>query len=93
MPSRALDNDLFFLVANRVGVEDRGTDSVEFNGTSVVYDCDGNILALADPYSEEVISADIDQLESRDKAINAMNDIFTDRVPKYYFLGRICFLQ
>jgi predicted amidohydrolase len=87
MPSRALDNHLFFLVANRVGVEDRGTDSVEFNGTSVVYDCDGNILALADPYSEEVISADIDQLESRDKAINAMNDIFTDRVPKYYFLG------
>ena len=87
MPSRALDNHLYFMVANRIGKEERATETLVFNGTSVVYDYDGNILALADPYSEEVVIADIYPQESRDKAINAMNDIFTDRIPKYYFLG------
>lgn len=87
MPSRALDNHLYLVVANRIGKEERGTETLEFNGTSVMYDYDGNIMALADPYSEEVIFSDIDPKESRDKAINAMNDIFTDRIPKYYFLG------
>ncbi len=87
MPSRALDNHVFLLVANRIGKEERGTETLEFNGTSVIYDYDGNILALSDPHSEEVITTNIDPKESRDKSINAMNDIFTDRIPKYYFLG------
>ena len=87
MPSRALDNHVFLLVANRIGTEARREDELNFNGMSVIYNCYGEVLNLAGPNEEATIIADIDPTEARDKSINAFNDIFSDRRPRFYFLG------
>jgi len=87
MPSRALDNHVFLLIANRIGTEARREDELNFNGMSVIYNCYGEVLNLAGPNEEATIIADIDPNEARDKSINAFNDIFSDRRPHYYFLG------
>lgn len=87
MPSRALDNHVFLLVANRIGIEARREEELNFNGMSVIYNCYGEVLNLAGPNEELDIIAEIDPTEARDKSINAFNDIFTDRRPNNYFLG------
>lgn len=87
MPSRALDNHIFLVVANRIGTETRREEELNFNGMSVIYNYYGEVLNLAGPNEESVITAEIDPKEARDKAINAFNDIIMDRRPQYYFLG------
>lgn len=87
MPSRALDNHVFLVVANRTGTEVRREDELNFNGMSVIYNCFGEVLNLAGPNGDADIIAEIDHKEARDKSINAFNDIFMDRRPHNYFLG------
>jgi len=87
MPARALDNHIYLAIANRIGTESRRDEELSFNGMSVIYDYYGEVLDLATPTEETIITAEFNHREARDKSINALNDIFTDRVPKYYFLG------
>ncbi|MGB9701240.1 MAG: nitrilase-related carbon-nitrogen hydrolase [Candidatus Kapaibacteriota bacterium] len=87
MPSRALDNHIYFLVANRIGSEERRNEVLRFNGMSVIFNYNGEVLNLATPSEEVVISSEIDPKESRDKSINAINNIFSDRATQYYFLS------
>jgi predicted amidohydrolase len=87
MPARALDNHVYLVVANRIGSEERRDETLLFNGMSVIFDYNGEVLNLATPSEETIISAEINPKESRDKAINAFNDIFSDRNTSYYFLS------
>ena len=69
-PSRALENKVYLAVANRIGVESRNEKDLVFNGASKIYDYNGTVLAEASQQSEEIISAEISPLDTRDKSFN-----------------------
>lgn len=53
--ARAVENQSYFIIANRVGTD----DGVTFCGSSIIVDPTGKILAAASPDREELIQADI----------------------------------
>jgi 5-aminopentanamidase len=83
-PARALENKVYFAVANRTGTENRNGADLEFNGGSVIHSFNGTDLAKASYSGEEVITAEIFPAETRNKSFNEYNDIFTDRRPQFY---------
>ncbi len=83
-PSRALENKVYFAVANRTGTEERNGEELCFNGKSMIYGYNGQVLAGAGAEASDVIYADIDPAKTRDKSFNEFNDIFTDRRPDMY---------
>ncbi len=85
MPSRALENNLFFVTANRIGEETNSEQTLKFTGKSAIYGCRGELLCQASENEEEVISTEIDHKISRNNGFNEINDIFSDRRPEIYF--------
>lgn len=85
MPARAIENKVYVAVANRIGIEKNDDDNVEFNGLSAVWSYNGDLLAVAGPESEEVITVEIHPEETRNKRINRGNHIIYDRRPEMYF--------
>ncbi|MFW5662428.1 MAG: nitrilase-related carbon-nitrogen hydrolase [Bacteroidota bacterium] len=83
-PSRALENNVYLIVTNRVGTEKRDDDELVFNGKSSIYSYNGSVLAQASESSEEIIFAEIEPEKTRNKAFNEFNDIFGDRRPDFY---------
>jgi predicted amidohydrolase len=55
--ARAVENQSYFIIANRVGTD----DGVTFCGSSVIVDPSGKILAAASPDREELIHAEISE--------------------------------
>jgi omega-amidase len=53
--ARAVENQSYFIIANRVGTD----DGVTFCGSSVIVDPSGKILAAASPDGEELIAAEV----------------------------------
>jgi len=53
--ARAVENQSYFAIANRVGTD----DGVTFFGSSMIIDPSGNVLASASPDREELIEAEI----------------------------------
>lgn len=86
MPARAMDNHVFLVVANRIGSENPENEELLFTGRSVIYDYNGKELCLADSDNETVLTIDINHKESRNKAINAYNNLFEDRLTEFYYL-------
>jgi predicted amidohydrolase len=86
MPARAVENKVYLAVANRTGTEIVNDETVAFNGDSVVYAPNGDVLASADATSDAVVVANIEPASTRDKSFNAFNDIFADRRPEMYHL-------
>jgi 5-aminopentanamidase len=84
-PSRAAENHCFVLAADRVGTE-RGTT---FMGRSVLFDPDGQRLAVASDTKEELLIADIDPEAARATHIRRRPgehewDTIADRRPGLY---------
>lgn len=84
IPTRALENHLYFMVANRIGVEINNNEQVEFNGKSGIWNYNGELITLASPTDEQVLICEIEPAKSRSKKINAFNDVFADRRPEMY---------
>jgi predicted amidohydrolase len=86
MITRCLENRVFALTANRVGVEERleGT-RLEFIGTSQVCGPRGAALARLDAVGTGAAVAEIDLTEA-DKRITPLNDLWLDRRPDQYSL-------
>ena len=79
MPIRSLENKVFSVTANRIGVE----GDLEFIGNSLISDPSANKLReLKD--GSGVKSVDIDISKARDKNINDLNNIFEDRKAQFY---------
>jgi predicted amidohydrolase len=83
--TRAVENAVYFLTANRVGVE-AGT---AFYGCSQIVDPFGTVIALADDASESLIVADIDLALAREKTKEPGEGqyavrLFADRRPELY---------
>jgi predicted amidohydrolase len=85
MPVRCLENMVYAITANRVGVENRKEDqTLKFTGQSQVVSPKGEILIRASEDEEVLLGSEIVPEISRDKALNPFNDIFKDRRPGSY---------
>ncbi|RLG56022.1 MAG: acyltransferase [Thermoproteota archaeon] len=84
MLARSIENRVFTITANRIGVEDRGGLRLEFTGMSQVVSPKMEVLASSPRDAEDVKIAEIDLSLARDKKITELNDIFDDRRPQFY---------
>jgi beta-ureidopropionase len=80
MKTRALENRVYVVTADRVGVE-RG---LRFIGQSQIVSPQGGIIYRASPTREECIVRSIDLELARDKSVTPRNDLVKDRVPLAY---------
>lgn len=89
MAARALENKVYFAVANRCGTEirqlpDGSEQKLLFNGGSVLYDYNGQPLAQADKTETTVFTLQIDPAATRNKHFNEFNDLLKDRRTDLY---------
>jgi 5-aminopentanamidase len=85
--TRCLENRIFIVTANRVGIEERiPSSSLNFIGQSQVVDPDGHVLYRASEKDEEIKIVDVNIKKSRDKSISSGDDLFLDRRPDLYRL-------
>lgn len=80
MPGIALMNRVFTITANRIGTE----GDLTFNGSSMIINPSGDILAKASPDEEEILILEINPEEAHNKMITSMNHVFNDRRPEHY---------
>ncbi len=88
MVTRAIENRVFIITANRTGEESRGGRRLEFTGRSQIVSPKGDVLIRAGQEEETVTAVEIDPEEASDKAATDMNDLFHDRRVDLY--GDIC---
>jgi predicted amidohydrolase len=84
--TRAVENRVFWVLANRTGSETVGEKTLRFNGRSQIVAPDGRLLACAGPESEELLVVEIDSAEALDKEVTPRNDLFLDRRTDLYSL-------
>jgi predicted amidohydrolase len=80
MKTRALENSVFTVTADRVG-EERG---LRYVGQSEIVDPHGRILYRASKMKEECIVRKVDLSMARNKAVTSKNNILRDRKPNAY---------
>jgi len=80
MPIRALENRVYTITADRIGVE-RG---LRFIGRSQINSPSAETLVEGSEEGEEIGVADVDLALARNKRLNDYNDVFRDRRPRYY---------
>lgn len=80
MKTRSLENRVYTITADRVGVE-RG---LKYMGLSQITDTRGGILYRASENKEEFKVVEINPKDARDKKINEYNNILRDRRPDQY---------
>ncbi|MHC5037418.1 MAG: nitrilase-related carbon-nitrogen hydrolase [Planctomycetota bacterium] len=74
MRTRALENRVFIITANRTGAEEAGGDRKTFSGRSQVVDPDGErVLAVGGDEVEGVFTVAIDPARAEDKAMTPRN--------------------
>ena len=86
MVTRAVENRVFTVTCNRVGVEDRAGVRLRFTGRSRIVDPRGNVLAEAGETETALRIVSIDPRQAEDKHITSRNDLFRDRRPRSYRL-------
>lgn len=85
MVTRALENRVFTITANRVGVEARIKGSrLRFIGKSEIVSPTGSVLSRASTSRAEARLKEIDTNEARDKRVTPVNDVFKDRRIELY---------
>jgi predicted amidohydrolase len=82
--TRAVENRVFWILANRTGSETLGEKTLTFNGRSQIVAPDGRLLGRAGPDSVELLIAEIDPAEALDKKVTPRNDLFLDRRTDLY---------
>ena len=84
MFTRAVENRVFTITANRTGKEIYGGEELSFTGESVIVSPKGEYLYRGSENNDECIVIEIDPAEALDKNITEMNNIFGDRRVEYY---------
>jgi predicted amidohydrolase len=84
MKTRSLENRIYTVTANRIGLENRAGAKMNFTGKSQITDCKGNVIYRAAENKEEIYGADIKIEEARSKNINNINNLWIDRRVEYY---------
>jgi len=86
MVTRAIENRVFAITANRVGTENRAGLALTFTGQSEIVTPLGRVLERAPVTGETVLVHEIDPTEARDKQITPRNNIREDRRTDLYRL-------
>lgn len=87
MVTRAIENRVFTITANRVGTEERAGLRLTFTGGSRIVAPDGSVLSDGPNSSAAVDSVTIDLSLADEKKVTAHNDLLTDRRPEFYRLS------
>lgn len=82
--ARAIENRIFWILANRCGVEKRGRERLNFTGTSQIISPKGKLLAQASKVRECLKVVEVDPDEAKDKWVTPTNNIFEDRREDLY---------
>lgn len=85
MFTRALENRVFTITANRIGIDTNGNDSISFTGESVILDTKGKYLSRASTDKEELNVVEINPADAVNKFINDKNNLFDERREMFYF--------
>jgi len=81
---RALENRMFWILANRWGTEQAGTESLTYTGTSQVVDPTGKILIRAESAADDLSAVEVDPAAALNKYVTPLNDLLADRKPRFY---------
>ena len=84
--ARAIENRVFFVMANRTGAEKSGKKCIKFFGRSQIISPVGEILAKATADEEVVRVVNIEAHKALNKFVTRYNDIFADRRRSLYNL-------
>jgi len=84
MVTRALENHVFTITANRTGADIRPERRMSFTGKSEIVGPKGNVLYKAQGETEECTIVRINPKEALDKSVNHYNDAFKDRREEFY---------
>jgi predicted amidohydrolase len=84
MVTRCIENRVFAITANRVGMERTGDTELEFIGMSEVVAPNGDILARAGREEEMLQIVGIDPADADEKMVTSTNDVIGDRRPELY---------
>jgi|UniRef100_A0A7C3UXI1 predicted amidohydrolase len=82
--SRAIENRVYWVLANRTGIEKRDGERLKFFGNSQVVSPEGKILRKAGK-REEMALVEIEPDEANVKQVTPTNNLFSDRRPDLYF--------
>lgn len=80
MQTRAIENRVFIITANRTGEE----RDLKFTGNSQVVNPKGKVLLKANAEEECVKVIEIDPTQALDKNVTEYNNVITDRRPEFY---------
>ncbi len=84
MLTRSIENRVYTVTANRLGLEERGGDRFEFKGRSQITTPEMKLMYRASVDQEEAYSASIDLEKAREKRITRLNHLMEDRRPEMY---------
>ncbi len=84
MITRALENRVFIITANRTGTEKRGRFENRFTGMSQIISPEGRILLRAGEDNEIASVVTINTVAALNKFLNPLNNIFEDRRKDLY---------
>ncbi len=84
MSTRSLENRVFSITSNRIGLETNGTESIGFTGRSQILSTTGEILARMSESETGIQTCLIDPELALDKHTTTRNDAFLDRRPELY---------
>jgi len=82
--TRAIENQVFTILSNRCGTEDRGQKSLTYTGSSQMAAPNGEVLASATAAEQALRIVDINPEDALDKSVTERNDLFKDRRPELY---------
>jgi predicted amidohydrolase len=84
MLTRSLENRVFTVTANRIGVENRPGGRVPFTGRSQIVNPDGVVVARAGGRETCARAVDADLASARDKSLTPITHLFRLRRPRFY---------
>lgn len=84
MVTRALENGVYTITADRIGTENRTGTALTFIGNSRIIGPDGRILAELGRDETAFVARDIDPARADQKAVTPRNDLLGDRRPEFY---------
>jgi len=85
MKTRALENHVFTVTANRIGSESRiDGEHLAFIGQSTIWSPSGQRILSAGANDEGAFVVELDETLALDKRITERNDVLADRRPDFY---------
>lgn len=83
--ARAIENRVYIATVNRIGTEERDGEKLTFTGGSVLVSPKGEYLIKAPVEKTGIFVSAVDPAISRNKALNDLNNVITDRRHLFYF--------